>query len=237
MKKKIVNILLLLVIVILAGIGYKMFSLMHTYADSRATYTSLKEQIIVDADAAPLERKPDFSQIETSEGSCSWIYIPDTVIDYPLVQGEDNSFYLEYNAIGEPSGSGAIFVNCGDSSDMQDNKTIIYGHNMRDGSMFNCLKNYTGSDYANEHSLLYIYLDNDTTITYRILCTFLASTYDTSIYNNDDDAVSDIVSLLESDYDAVWHNAASQDGKLVFLSTCSNGDARRVVVFQEVTVE
>ncbi|MGN0631478.1 MAG: class B sortase [Ruminococcus sp.] len=70
----------------------------------------------------------------------AWIYIPDTEISYPVLQGENNSFYIKHNEYSEYSGKGAIFTEDYNSKDFKDPVTLIYGHNMKDESMFGSLQ-------------------------------------------------------------------------------------------------
>ena len=69
-----------------------------------------------------------------------WIEIPGTNISYPIVQGRDNDHYLRLNFEGKYSVGGVIFLDHRCDSDFDRTNTIIYGHNMRDGSMFGSLK-------------------------------------------------------------------------------------------------
>ena len=80
-----------------------------------------------------------------------WLCIDDTCIDYPVMQeGDDQKgFYLDHRADGNPSGSGCLYIPAGDSVD-SDN-VIIYGHHMRNGSMFAALSGYKDRDWALSH--------------------------------------------------------------------------------------
>ena len=72
-----------------------------------------------------------------------WIKIDGTRVDYPVVQGKDNEFYLNYTFDKEYMRSGALFVDCNNSKALSENyNTVIYGHNMTDGSMFHTLFNF-----------------------------------------------------------------------------------------------
>ena len=80
------------------------------------------------------------------EDMYGWIYMTDTRINYPLMKGDDNSFYLEHNYRGEESRSGSVFADCTLSDNYYTNyNVVVYGHNMRDGSMFNSLKKWCNS--------------------------------------------------------------------------------------------
>ena len=85
-----------------------------------------------------------------------WIAIPDTVISYPLLQTDDNEYYLHHTWRGENSIVGAVFMDCRSSADMTDFNTIIYGHNMRDGSMFGTMSDYLEQEHWRAHPSVYL---------------------------------------------------------------------------------
>ncbi|MFR2213338.1 MAG: sortase domain-bontaining protein [Ruminococcus sp.] len=66
----------------------------------------------------------------------AWIRIPDTRIDYPVVQGTDNEYYLKHTFKKTEHVAGSIFLDKDNSPDFSNRKSILYGHNMKDGSMF-----------------------------------------------------------------------------------------------------
>lgn len=69
-----------------------------------------------------------------------WIYIGSLDISYPVVQGEDNAYYLHHSVEGKENSSGAIFLDCANAGDFGDPNSIIYGHNMKSGKMFGTLR-------------------------------------------------------------------------------------------------
>ena len=81
----------------------------------------------------------------------SWITIPGTNIDYPLLQGKDNNQYLHKDMEGRDSAAGAIFLDHGDKADLSSLHNIIYGHHMKNGSMFAALEKYTSEEFYREH--------------------------------------------------------------------------------------
>ena len=85
-----------------------------------------------------------------------WIYIPDTIISYPLMKTTDRDSYLHLAWDGTPNENGSIFLEKSNRRDFSDFNTIIYGHLMADGSMFGSLKNYQTMEYGEEHPYVYI---------------------------------------------------------------------------------
>lgn len=88
----------------------------------------------------------------------AWIYLPDTVINYPVVQrAGDADYYLRRDLQGNRSTPGTLFTQYYNHTDWLDNLTVIYGHNMHDGSMFASLHYYEDSQFFEEHPYIYIY--------------------------------------------------------------------------------
>lgn len=85
-----------------------------------------------------------------------WIETPGTELSYPIVQGVDNSYYLDHNWKQEYNRGGSIFLEAACSADFSDFHTILYGHRMRDGSMFGSLRNYKEQTYWQEHPDVYV---------------------------------------------------------------------------------
>lgn len=101
----------------------------------------------------------DFDGLKSqNEDITGWIDIPGTSITYPVVQAADNDYYLNRGINRLRSGSGAIFMDCRNSDDLSDDNTIIYGHNMRNGSMFGSLRKYKESEYRDSHPYVDYYL-------------------------------------------------------------------------------
>lgn len=80
-----------------------------------------------------------------------WITIDGTVIDYPVVQGTDNSYYLKHLFNGKWNSGGSIFMDCRVSGELSDRHMIVYGHHMKNGTMFSSLSGYKKQVFYNEH--------------------------------------------------------------------------------------
>ena len=88
----------------------------------------------------------------------AWIRLPDTVIDYPIVQTNNNTRYLSQLFDGTNSRLGSLFMDYENKGQFSDRHILIYGHDMQDGSMFGSLRNYSSSSYYKNHPEAYIYL-------------------------------------------------------------------------------
>lgn len=82
---------------------------------------------------------------------CGWIIVTDTNINYPLVQAEDNSYYLKRSPLKKYLSAGSIFLDCRNNNDFTDFETIIYGHYMNSGTMFANIQKFKNSSYFEEH--------------------------------------------------------------------------------------
>ena len=107
-------------------------------------------------DRSYLIYRPDLSapaaeEKKLCEGHIGWLQIEGTALDYPLMQGRDNTEFLNKDPFGSFSYSGSVFLDCACSSDLSDSDSIIYGHHMSGGRMFGCLDSFMDEDYLKEH--------------------------------------------------------------------------------------
>lgn len=92
--------------------------------------------------------------LQINEDLAGWITIPGTAVDYPVVKTDNNDFYLDHNVYKEPAKAGAIFMDFRNTGTAEDLHTILYGHNMKDGSMFRDLMRYKKEDYFDRHPVI-----------------------------------------------------------------------------------
>lgn len=159
-----------------------------------------------------------------------WITVTDTAIDYPLVQGEDNNYYITHNYKGEDDIAGAIFYDAYDKP-YNGALTVIYGHSMKNGTMFNNL-HYFKKDYDRFKNSKLIINTKDRTTTYRPLAYYV--TVDDFFYKNLDDKLTvDAVDIIEKKSDYFNRDTKVIEGAhIIALYTCDysikNG---RLIVF------
>lgn len=165
-----------------------------------------------------------------------WVKIGD-LADYPIVQGDDNSYYLRHVYDGTYNGNGSIFMHCDNNSDFMDLNTIVYGHNMSyTGMMFGKLKQLL--EYSDDNPKeFYIYMPDGTKHTYDIYSIDRVKDlgYAYQIHFGSVTAYSDYKDELKknSEYDT---GIEKNENKTVVLSTCTTGSAygnRIVIVGQE----
>ena len=166
----------------------------------------------------------------------SWIYIPDTNVNYPVAQSEEeDNFYLDHDVYKNYSFPGTIYSQACNSISFNDRVTLLYGHNMLNGSMFATLHNFSDKTFFDEHPYFYIYT-TERRLTYEVVTAFEYD--DRHIMNSfdfSDDAVfQDWLDQAKTPR-SVYYNVRdsvnlSLDSKLVVLSTCLNyGDGRYLV--------
>lgn len=102
-----------------------------------------------------------------------WILIPETKINYPILQGTDNEFYLDHTWQKHRNYAGAIFLEYQNKSDFSDYNTIVYGHNMKNGTMFASVRSYRNQEYYESHPNVYLVTDQGIFL-YEIFSSHLA---------------------------------------------------------------
>ncbi|MGN0161579.1 MAG: class B sortase, partial [Lachnospiraceae bacterium] len=180
--------------------------------------------------------------VNLNSDAVGYIQIPAIDILLPVVQGSDNSHYLTHTLTGESSKSGTLFINCFNTEGIESRNTVIYGHNMKNGSMFGNLKKFMNKDFFNEGENRFIYFYTGNVIyKYEIYSvhTTPAISEPGGTYTTDFVSSEDFVTYLNSMAKLSYHSSnaeLSADSKTITLSTCTNDDSVRFVV-QAVRVE
>ncbi len=209
----------------LANIGYK-------YHKVNSDNKKLQEEVVTEVKQdSPLDRKVDFNQLKSiNEDIIGWIYIPNTNIDYALLKGKTNDTYIHTNYEKKYSFAGSIFLDEDNDVSLTDSNTIIYGHNMKNGSMFANIKKFADHDYFINHPEVYIYLPDGSINVYSVYSTkIIEATSDYYLKNIDYASyVANAKSSAKQSRDVDTQNAAP----LLLLSTCYAPDTTtRSVLF------
>lgn len=246
MKKKKANVLfiiclLVLILAVAVGIIYKV-----NQKQKEAVYENLVKEVASDPEP---DVEPEFKQEEPeipidfvslqeqNPDIYAWIHIDDTQVDYPIVQSQGNDdYYLDHTITGEEGLPGSIFTEYSyNSKDMADPVTVIYGHNMRDDSMFGGLSEYLDEDFRNSHSEIQIYTPEHI-FTYKVVC---AVTYDDRhILQNYDCADAEeyekfLTSLETERLMPTWMEdplSVTTEDQMIILSTCNGNGTQRFLI-------
>lgn len=185
------------------------------------------------------EKEVDITELqeEINADIYAWIYIPDNNIDYPVLQHpSDNSFYLENNIDGSKGLPGCIYTENYNKKDFSDPNTIMYGHNMKAGTMFADLHKFEDSEYFEEHPYVYVYMEEEL-LVYEVFAAyetgnehimFLCDFNDPAQYGKYLEEIFQIRSMSANIREGV---TVTEDNRILTLSTCMTGkpDSRYLV--------
>ncbi len=185
----------------------------------------------LDLDALRREVNPDIY---------AWITIPGTEIDYPILQHpEDNTYYLNYNLDGTRGYPGCIYTENYNSKNFDDRNTVLYGHNMKDGSMFAGLHQFADTQYFEKHPYIFIYTD-DSTLIYRVFAAYEFSNvhlllgYDTASEDGFSEYLEEIKAACAQGGSMAEDIQVTEKDRLLTLSTCVGGRSERRYLVQGV---
>lgn len=237
-NKVIIIILLIGAIVLLGYSSYKLYQSYLEYKEVDDTYNQVIDEYVDTSEASTKKNTKDTFSInwnellKTNEDIIAWIRIPDTNINYPVVQGENNTEYLHHNIYHKYSKGGSIFVDGYTNEPFYNLNTIIYGHNLDNGSMFSNIKKYKNQQYAEEHRIIYIYLPNGEIRQYKVFAFSEVKADNYDVYNISVDDLQNYYDIIKKynrldeldDYDAT--------SSIITLSTCTNRDRSKRYVLQ-----
>ena len=227
--------------VFLVGLALVVFSVLQLYrgfsesAAARAEYEQLRSISIaaIEAQAPEDSSESDSAEIPLSELAAinpdfvGWITIFGTSVNYPVVRGIDNKRYLHTTFGGARNSAGAIFMDYRVTQGFDSPVSIIYGHNMRNGSMFATLLNYLNREFLEQNSEILIITVVGERLVYRIFEVRRTDAWDR-------------VYLLDfSDAQAIARFPSAPMGaeRILVLSTCSSNANRneRLLIFAALT--
>ena len=244
--------ILIAALAVMAVAGYKLYDIFSEYKAGTDEYASIADTVVTERDAeeeeiekldpatgetvkhwtAPIEI--DFNELKSiNDDVVGWIYmeaLPE--INYPIVHGEDNDYYLHRTYKKEDNFAGTIFIDSSNSPDFSDQNTIVYGHNMKNGSMFGKLKYYQKQETIDKSKYFWI-LTPEEDYKYEIFAVYVAN------------VSGDTYTLIKGpgqetiDYGNAMQNKSLLDlekrdfietDKIVTLSTCTGNTSTRFVV-------
>lgn len=183
--------------------------------------------IIVDFDAL----------LQENSDIVGWLYCEDTPIDYPVVQSDDNDYYLRRDLNGNYLSAGTLFVDYRCSAVGTGQNHIIYGHNMKNRTMFGTMSNYKEQSYYDDHPVLYYLTPGG---NYKIeLFAGLITESDSEVYTPQFGSSEEFEVFLRNIKEKSTFSSditVRGDDNIVTLSTCSyEFNNARYVVFGKLT--
>lgn len=150
-----------------------------------------------------------------------WIYLENSPINFPVVQGKDNDYYLRRLIDGTYNIAGTIFMDYRNDKNMNDWNTIIYGHNMKNSTMFGTLLNYKEQSYYDEHKIMY-YITENKKYEVELIAGYTESS-DNIIYNisNNEYMKDKILEFAKNKSTFKSNVEINAEDKILTLSTCS----------------
>lgn len=230
MKKIIANLLLIISIIGVVFSGYQLYKIFNEYHNGTVEYNELEKEIKItetpnDTNTSnDIKLDIDFNHLLKINKNCiGWIYIPNTQINYPIVQSTDNNKCLHYTFNGKRNFTGCIFIS-DQNNGFEDKNTIIYGHNMQNGTMFTDINKYKNQEYLDTHPYVYIAKPNGKTEKYKIFATY--KTQDCSeaytIQFNSNEFIQKVNQMAKNSEVKINDFSISDDDKIITLSTCTS---------------
>ena len=233
------NIVLAVSLVVFIVAAFQLFRIGKGYQDGRKDYKELQ-------DSATKKKKDkkggeekfivDFEKLaEKNPDVIGWIRFDPkpSIINYPIVQGKDNQEYLHKTFSKNENGLGAIFLNVDNSSNFKDKHSIIYGHRMKDGSMFRNLVDYEDKAFWEANPYFYIYTPDGQELKYHIYS--MGQVVDTSdTYLTEFNSQEEYQNFLNMTKEVSLYDTGVEvttGDTIVTLSTCTSAsDEHRFVV-------
>lgn len=207
-------------------LGYSLWAYLGAGRDSRKIQKTFEENVQTEINKSLSGEKPEeiagafedtepfnamvasvASLHEGNENLVAWITIEDTPVDYPVMQGENDSYYLTHNYANEYSKFGSIYLRASNNRDFSDNLSVLYGHNFNTDIMFGSLLKYEDEHYKNEHPYIHVFTMTES-VKYEVVdCYYVKPT------------------------DAVFAPIEDEADRYLVLSTCNrNGSMRFLVI-------
>lgn len=232
-KRRIRIIPFLIILICLYFIGLSTYKIINWYIDTREV-KEVQEDINKYVDNKNDNYKIDFNNLKAQNSdTVAYLKVNNTNIDYVVVKGNDNDYYLHHNFKQKPSVAGWVFATYQNKMDGTDKNIVIFGHNMRDGSMFGTLKKVLKKSwYNNKDNQNIVLVTEQGTYTYKVFSIYQVKAEDYYIQTD---------FTTDKEYDKFLNNikarsiknfdiSTNKDDSILTLSTCSLTGKERVVL-------
>ena len=195
--------------------------------------SEIKENVVInnEMDSNNEEYKIDFVKLkQKNSDAIAWIKVKGTDIDFPVVKGTDNSYYLTHNFDKEKNKAGWIFADYRNKFDGTDKNIIIYGHNMKNGSMFASLKDVIKEEWYNNENNKYIALITENeNCKYQVFSVYQIETEEYYLQTNISN-FKEFVEKIKGRSKKDFNVDIKETDSILTLSTCADNTKYRVVL-------
>lgn len=234
-RRAAIDIIIVCLAVVCVFSGWKIWSILHEYHKNQGIYDELAGTAHAGGSSDGAAWVVDFDALRSiNPDIVAWIRYEGTPIDYPIVHGSDNEKYLTTLFEGSYGGCGTLFVEAATERPFGQFNTIVYGHHMRDGSMFASLEDLRDPQYSEDHPEMQLCTPDG---RFRLqIWAFLNQPADSDFYITNITAEEDRQAYLDlirssAEYLTAVDDTVSTSDRIVVLSTCAYEyeDARYLV--------
>lgn len=248
---KIENVLLVVFMVVFLFSGYKIIEWMMDNRENGNIQDEISQYIKVDnidnsaeivnenstdtyVENNEKDYQIDFNGLKEINADCvGWIKVNNTDIDYAVVKGEDNEYYLSHNFKKENNKAGWIFADYRNKLDDTDRNIVIYGHNRKDGAMFSSLHNVLKEEWYNNEDNKYVtFITENENARYEVFSVYEEIANDDTIqtdFSNDDEYL-EFLNVMKNKSIKDFGVELSGQSEILTLSTCGDNSSNRVVL-------
>ncbi|MDD3401764.1 MAG: class B sortase [Hespellia sp.] len=228
-KNLISNLILIIAIIVFLFSAVMLIKSLLPYVQGKAGYKKIQDVAIKQEkdNDTPTAFSVDFDELlKLNPDTVGWIRFDEpSIINYPIVQGEDNSQYLTQSFTEDDNKLGTIFVNIYNHGDFTDRETVVYGHNMHyGGDMFTKMIEYESEDFCKQYPYFYIYTPDGKVSTYQVFAAEYVQD-DSEIYSvdfADDAAFLNRINLIRASALYQTDVEITAQNQIVVLSTCTD---------------
>ena len=234
MRKFVYTFIMIILMGVFSFSLYKIYSIQKEYKEGANSYDSFANEFVDDnlggnsnsgnnEEESEVPVQVNFDKLKASNPDViGWIYNEGTVIDYPVVQGSDNEYYLHHLITGKYNSSGTPFLDVNMKKDFSEKNNIIYAHHMKNGSMFSSISKYKDINFYNEHKNMYL-MTPDNNFRLEVFSAYITpADSDTYMrgFGEDEEFTNYIKKITDLSLIKTDVNVTNKDN-IISLSTCS----------------
>lgn len=222
--------------------AYKIFATLIDYRRAEDSYGSLISQVVKREEQSASETPitVDFDELlKQNSDAVGWIYCENTPINYPILQSSDNNYYLRRMINRKYSSSGSVFMDYRSAADFSSLNSIVYGHNMKNDTMFGTFPKYENQEYYDAHPVIWL-LTPQRNFKIELLAGYVTSS--TSEAYNEIFSKNELKKHIDNAVEkSSFKSTADLTGveKIITLSTCSYeySNARYVLIGSLISID